>query len=108
MNKKTKKILLTLAIFGAGVSLGLTVPKGQTAQEKDFQTEITSLKHESKRIESLKHYKELPETYQEEQLKKLDKFVNDHKNLTKNERYTIEGLTYENSDAYQDFWFTEH
>ena len=108
MKNKTKKIFASLAIFGAGVGLGLSVPKGQTVQEKAFQTEITSLRHESKRIESLKHYKELPETYQEEQLQKLDNFVKDHKNLTANERYTIEGLTYENADAYQDFYFTEH
>lgn len=106
--KTTKKIILTLAILALGFGLGCTVPKGQTAKEKAFSNEITSLRHESKRIASLDHYKELPAIYQERQIKKLDKFIKEHKNLTANELYTVQGLTYENCDAYQEFYLTEH
>ena len=108
MKKTTKKIIVALAVFGFGIGLYTTMPKGQTVQEKAFNDEITSLRHESKRISELEHYKELPAIYQEEQLKKLDKFVKEHKKLTDNELYTVKGLTYENCDAYQEFWLTEH
>lgn len=108
MKNTTKKIILSLAILALGIGLGFAIPKGQTAQEKAFNSEITSLRHESKRIASQNHYTELPGIYQEKQIKKLDRFVNEHKNLTANELYTVQGLTYENCDAYQEFYLTEH
>lgn len=108
MKNTTKKIISTLAILAIGIGLGFAIPKGQTAQEKAFSDEITSLRHESKRIASLDHYTELPAIYQEKQIKKLDKFVKEHKNLTANELYTVQGLTYENADAYQEYYLTEH
>lgn len=108
MKKRTKKITLTLAILAIGFGLGFATPKGQTVKEKAFQSEITSLRHESERIASLNHYTVLPGIYQEKQIKKLDKFLKENKNLTANERYTVKGLTYDNSDAYQEFYLTEH
>ncbi|ARM66798.1 hypothetical protein AM4_140 [Lactococcus phage AM4] len=104
----TKKIILTLAILAIGFGLGFATPKGQTVKEKAFQSEITSLRHESERIASLAHYEELPGIYHEKQIKKLDRFIKENKNLTANERYTVQGLTYDNSDAYQEFYLTEH
>lgn len=108
MTKTTKKIILTLAILALGFGLGCTVPKGQTVQEKAFQSEITSLRHESERIAKLNHYTELPGIYQEKQMKKLDRFIKENKNLTANEAYTVRGLTYDNCDAFQEFYLTEH
>lgn len=108
MKNTTKKIISALAILVIGIGLGFAIPKTQTTQEKSFQNEITSLRHESKRISELDHYTELPGIYQEKQIKKLDKFVKEHKNLTANELYTVQGLTYENADAYQEFYLTEH
>ncbi|ARM66164.1 hypothetical protein AM2_037 [Lactococcus phage AM2] len=107
MKKTTKKIILTLAILAIGFGLGW-VPKGQTVKEKAFSNEITSLRHESERIAKLDHYTELPGIYQKKQIKKLDKFIKENKNLTANELYTVKGLTYDNSDAYQEFYLTEH
>lgn len=104
----TKKIILTLAILALGFGLGFAVPKGQTVKEQAFNKEITSLRHESEKIAKLKHYRELPGIYQEKQIKKLDKFVKENKNLTENELYTVQGLTYDNADAYQEFYLTEH
>ena len=106
--KTIKKITFTLAILALGFGLGCTVPKGQTAKGKAFQSEITSLRHESERIAALEHYQELPGIYQKKQMKKLDKFLKENKNLTKNEAYTVRGLTYDNADAYQEFYLTEH
>lgn len=106
--KNTKKIISALAILAIGIGLGFAIPKGQTAQEKAFSNEITSLRHESERIASLNHYEELPGIYQEKQIKKLDKFLKENKTLTVNEVYTVKGLTYDNSDAYQEFYLTEH
>ena len=108
MKKTTKKITFTLAILAIGFGLGCTVPKGQTSQEKALNKEITSLRHESERIAKLDHYTELPGIYQEKQIKKLDKFLKENKNLTANEIYTVRGLTYDNADAYQEFYLTEH
>lgn len=110
MKNKTNKIIKTIAlILGLMVILfGLYSNALDNLKEKAFNDEITSLRHESKRISELKHYKEFPEIYQEKQLKKLDKFVKDNKNLTANELYTVQGLTYENCDAYQEFWYTEN
>lgn len=108
MKKRTKKIILTLAILAIGFGLGFATPKGQTVKEKAFQSEITSLRHESERIASLNHYTVLPGIYQEKQIKKLDKFLKENKNLTANEVYTVKGLTYDNADAYQEFYLTEH
>lgn len=108
MKNTTKKIILTLAILAIGIGLGCTVPKNQTVKEKAFNSEITSLRHESERITSLDHYGELPGIYQEKQVKKLDKFVKENKNLTANELYTVQGLTYDNCDAFQEFYLTEH
>lgn len=107
--KKSLKITVATITIILAFSIGLFVgTKTQTTQEKSFQNEITSLRHESKRISELDHYTELPGIYQEKQIKKLDKFVKENKNLTENELYTVQGLTYENCDAYQEFWFTEH
>lgn len=106
--KTTKKIILTLAILAIGIGLGFDLLEWQTAQEKAFNSEITSLRHESKRIAELNHYTELPGIYQEKQVKKLDKFLKENKNLTANEAYTVRGLTYDNADAYQEFYLTEH
>lgn len=108
MKNTTKKITLTLAILAIGIGLGFAVPKGQTTKEKAFNSEITSLRHESERIASLDHYRELPGIYQKEQIKKLDRFLKENKNLTENERYTVKGLTFDNADAYQEFYLTEH
>lgn len=110
MKNKTKKIIKTSPlVLGLMVILfGLYSNALDNQKEKAFQSEITSLRHESKRIAELSHYKELPGIYQEKQIKKLDKFVKNHKNLTANELYTVQGLTYENCDAYQEFWYTEN
>ena len=108
MKNTTKKITLTLAILAIGFCLGCTVPKGQTVKEKAFSNEITSLRHESERIAKLDHYTELPGIYQEKQIKKLNRFLKENKNLTANEAYTVKGLTYDNADAYQEFYLTEH
>lgn len=108
MKKSIQLTVATITIILA-FSIGLFVgTKTQTSQEKAFQNEVTSLRHESKRISELDNYEEFPEYYQREQIKKLDKFVKEHKNLTANELYTVQGLTYENCDAYQEYWFTEH
>lgn len=107
--KKSLKITVATITIILAFSIGLFVgTKTQTTQEKAFQNEITSLRHESKRISELDHYTELPGIYQEKQIKKLDKFVKENKNLTANELYTVQGLTYENADAYQEFYLTEH
>lgn len=106
--KTTKKIILTLAILAIGFGLGFATPKGQTVKQKAFNNEITSLRHESERIAKLDHYTELPGIYQKEQMKKLDRFLKENKNLTANEIYTVQGLTYDNADAYQEFYLTEH
>lgn len=106
--KTTKKIILTLAILAIGFGLGFATPKGQTVKQKAFNNEITSLRHESERIAKLDHYAELPGIYQEKQMQKLDKFVKENKNLTANELYTVQGLTYDNADAYQEFYLTEY
>lgn len=110
MKNTTKEIIKTIAlVLGLMVILfGLYSNALNNQRAKVFNDEITSLRHESKRIASLNHYTELPGIYQEKQIKKLDKFVKEHKNLTANELYTVQGLTYENCDAYQEFWFTEH
>lgn len=108
MQNTTKKITFTLAILALGFGLGFATPKGQTVKEKAFNDEITSLRHESERISSLNHYTELPGIYQEKQIKKLDKFLKENKNLTANEIYTVQGLTYDNADAYQEYFLTEH
>lgn len=108
MKKSIQFTVATITIILA-FSIGLFVgTKTQTSQEKAFQNEVASLRHESKRIASLDHYTELPGIYQEKQIKKLDKFVKENKNLTANELYTVQGLTYENADAYQEFYLTEH
>ncbi|AHC94121.1 hypothetical protein T548_0043 [Lactococcus phage phiL47] len=107
--KKSLKITVATITIILAFSIGLFVgTKTQTTQEKAFQNEVTSLRHESERIASLDHYTELPGIYQEKQIKKLDKFVKEHKNLTANELYTVQGLTYDNADAYQEFYLTEH
>lgn len=110
MKNTTKEIIKTIAlVLGLMIILfGLYSNALNNQRAKAFNDEITSLRHESKRIASLDHYTELPGVYQEKQIKKLDKFVKEHKNLTANELYTVQGLTYENADAYQEFWFTEH
>ncbi|MDN6718392.1 MAG: hypothetical protein L0L51_07360 [Lactococcus lactis] len=108
MKNTTKKIIFTLSILAIGFGLGFATPKGQTVKEKAFQSEITSLRHESERIAKLEHCQELPGIYQEKQIKKLDKFLKENKNLTANEAYTVRGLTYDNADAYQEFYLTEH
>lgn len=108
MKKRTKKITSALAILALGFGLGFATPKGQTVKEKAFSNEITSLRHESERISGLNHYTELPGIYQEKQMQKLDKFLKENKNLTANEVYTVKGLTYDNADAYQEFYLTEH
>lgn len=108
MKNTTKKIIVALAILAIGIGLGFAIPKGQTVQEKAFSNEITSLRHESERIAKLDHYTELPGIYQEKQVKKLDRFVKENKNLTANELYTVQGLTYDNADAYQEFYLGEH
>ncbi|ADM73592.1 hypothetical protein LaPh949_gp034 [Lactococcus phage 949] len=66
------------------------------------------MRHESERIAKLDHYRELPGIYQEKQIKKLDRFLKENKNLTENELYTVRGLTYDNCDAFQEFYLTEH
>lgn len=110
MNNTTKEIIKTIAlVLGLMVILfGLYSNALDNQKEKAFSNEITSLRHESERIAKLDHYKELPGIYQEKQIKKLDKFVKEHKNLTANELYTVQGLTYDNADAYQEFWYTEN
>lgn len=110
MKNKTKEIIKTIVlVLGLMVILfGLYSNALDNQKEKAFSDEITSLRHESKRIAELNHYKEFPEIYQEKQIKKLDKFIKEHKNLTANELYTVQGLTYENADAYQEFYLTEH
>lgn len=108
MKNTTKKIISALAILALGFGLGFATPKGQTVKEKAFSNEITSLRHESERISNLNHYTELPGIYQEKQIKKLDKFLKENKDLTANEAYTVRGLTYDNADAYQEYFLTEH
>ena len=110
MKNKTKKIIKTSGlVLGLMVILfGLYSNTLDNQKEKAFSDEITSLRHESKRISELNHYTELPGIYQEKQIKKLDKFVKEHKNLTDNELYTVQGLTYDNCDAFQEFYLTEH
>lgn len=110
MKNKTKKIISAIAfVLGLTVIVfGLYSNALSNQRAKAFNDEISSLRHESKRIAELDHYKEFPEIYQEKQLQKLDKFVKEHKNLTANELYTVQGLTYDNSDAYQEFYLTEH
>lgn len=110
MKKTTKEIIKTIVlVLGLMVILfGLYSNALDNQKKKAFQSEITSLRHESKRISELDHYTELPGIYQEKQVKKLDKFVNEHKNLTANELYTVQSLTYENADAYQEYYLTEH
>lgn len=107
--KNTIKITITTISIILAFSIGLVIgTNSETKQEKAFQNQVTELRYESKRIASLDHYKELPGIYQEKQIKKLDKFVKENKNLTENELYTVQGLTYENCDAYQEFYLTEH
>ena len=110
MNKRTKKIIKTIGlILGLMVILfGLYSNALSNQKEKAFSNEITSLRYESERIAKLDHYTELPGIYQEKQIKKLDKFIKENKNLTANELYTVRGLTYDNADAYQEFYLTEH
>lgn len=110
MKNTTKEIFKTTAlVLGLMVILfGVYSKTLDNLKENAFNDEITSLRHESKRISELDHYTEFPEIYQEKQIKKLDKFVKKHKNLTANELYTLQGLTYENCDAYQEYWFTEN
>lgn len=110
MKNKTNKIIKTSGlVLGLMVILfGLYSNALDNQKEKALTDEITSLRHESKRIAELNHYTEFPQIYQEKQIKKLDKFVKEHKNLTANELYTVQGLTYENCDAYQEYWFTEN
>lgn len=107
--KNTIKITITTISIILAFSIGLIIgTNSESKHEKDFQNQVTELRKESERIASLEHYTELPGIYQEKQVKKLDKFLETHKDLTANELYTLQGLTYENSGAYQDFWFTEH
>lgn len=107
--KNTVKITITTISIIIALWCGLLIgTNSESKHEKDFQNKITELRKESERIASLEHYTELPGVYQEKQIKKLDKFLENHKDLTENELYTLKGLTYENSGDYQDFWFTEH
>lgn len=107
--KNTIKITITTVSIIVSLWCGLLIgTNSESKHEKDFQNQVTELRKESERIASLDHYTQLPQHYQEEQLKKLDKFLETHKDLTENEIYTLQGLTYENSGDYQDFWFTEH
>lgn len=107
--KNTIKITVATISIILAFSIGLFIGTNSESQhDKNFQNQITELRNESKRISELDHYTELPGVYQEKQVKKLDKFVKENKNLTANELYTVQGLTYENADAYQEFWFIEH
>lgn len=110
MKNTTKEIIKTIAlVLGLMVILfGLYSNALNNQRAKTFNSEITSLRHESERIASLDHYTELPGIYQKKQIKKLDKFLKENKNLTANELYTVRGLTYDNADAYQEFYLTEH
>mgnify|MGYP007025970188 CR=1 FL=1 len=107
--KNTFKITITTISIILAFSIGLVIgTNSESKHEKDFQNQVTELRKESRKIASLDHYTELPGIYQEKQIKKLDKFVKENKNLTANELYTVQGLTYENCDAYQEFYLTEH
>lgn len=109
MKNTTKKIILTSSILALGFGLGCTVPKGQTVEQKAFNSEVTSLRHESERIAKLKHYQEFPGIYQEKQMKKLDRFLKENRKfLTADEVYTVRGLTYDNCNAFQEFYLIEH
>lgn len=107
--KNTFKITIATISIILAFSIGLVIgTNSESKHEKDFQNQVTELRKESRKIASLDHYTELPGIYQEKQIKKLDKFVKENKNLTENELYTVQGLTYENCDAYQEFYLTEH
>nr|DAQ00343.1 MAG TPA: copper transport outer membrane protein [Caudoviricetes sp.] len=107
--KNTFKITIATISIILAFSIGLVIgTNSESKHEKDFQNQVTELRKESRKIASLDHYTELPGIYQEKQIKKLDKFVKENKNLTANELYTVQGLTYENCDAYQEFYLTEH
>ena len=103
---KTKLTIVTIAlVFVGGVSVGQNT---QTATEKAFNYQVSLLENENNRIYSYNNdMKVLPESYQNQEVKRVDKFIQKH-NLNHRQTVILESMVNSNINDYQDTWFTTH
>lgn len=92
-------------VFVGGVMVGQNT---QTATEKAFNSQISLLENENNRIYSYNNdMKVSPESYQNQELARINKFINKHK-FNHNQIVILESMVNSNINDYQDTWFTTH
>ncbi|ARM65641.1 hypothetical protein LW4_041 [Lactococcus phage LW4] len=103
---KTKLTITAIAIaFVGGATVGQKTP---TASEKAFNYQVTLLENENNRIYSINNdMKVSPESYQNQEVKRLDKFISKHK-LNHRQIVILESMVNNNTNSYLETWYTNH
>lgn len=103
---KTKLTIIALSlVFVGGVSVGQNT---QTATEKAFDYQVSLLEKEDNRIYSDSNdTKILPESYQNQEIKRLNKFISKHK-LNHRQIVILESMVNNNINSYLETWYTKH
>lgn len=103
---KRKFTIATIAlVFAGGAMVGQKTP---TATEKVFNAQVNLLENENNRIYSYNNdMKVSPENYQNQEIKRLNKFINKHK-FNHNQIVILESMVNNNSNSYLETWYTNH
>lgn len=103
---KTKLTIIAISlVFVGGVSVGQNT---QTTTEKAFNYQVSLLEKEDNRIYSINNdMKVLPESYQNQEVKRIKKFIQKH-NLNHRQTVILESMVNSNINDYQDTYFTTH
>lgn len=103
---KTKLTITAIAIaFVGGATVGQNT---QTASKKAFDYQVTRLENEHNRIYSYNNdMKVSPESYQNQEVKKVESFINKHK-LNHRQIVILESMVNNNTNSYLETWYTNH
>lgn len=103
---KTKLTITAIAlVFVGGVMVGQNT---KAPTEKAFNYQVTLLENENNRIYSYNNdMKVSPESYQNQEVKRLDKFISKHK-LNHRQIVILESMVNDNTNDYLETWYTNH
>lgn len=103
---KTKFTITVIAlVFVSGAMVGQNT---QTATEKAFNSQVNLLENENNRIYSYNNdMKVSPESYQNQEVKKVESFINKHK-LNHRQIVILESMVNNNTNSYLETWYTNH
>lgn len=92
-------------VFVGGAMVGQKTP---TATEKAFNSQVNLLENENNRIYSINNDMKIsPESYQNQEFKRLDKFIQKHK-FNHNQIVILKSMVTNNSSSYLETWYTNH